>query len=481
MSSVIASSAAIANAAPLRASARAMRAAATPKVQRAVVAAVDADRVATRRAVVASLVAAPALLKASLARADDEEAVAAAPAEEAPAAAEETPAAVEEVEPVAAPVPQGNDDPLAAYNAATRTGGNSSTAKAVVANSKPKESGGGGVAGVVGAVGLAGVGFAAFKAGASQPNDDGDDDDDVEYVEEVSAPEPVEEYYEEEEEEAPANDFAAKAAAAAAAASAAAATKREEAAEALAERKAAAAEAKAAKAAAAATKIMTRPGNEGTQIERREEPAPAPAFSARTVRMPSRDAAGDSDSLLPRGFPSAEDLAACETAEEKEEVCDKADLLVERLEAKADSAERFVDGPIVGFFGFLRPNAERNAEKARAVAEEAASAAAALRKSAKPGPSGAVVGGAIAAVVAAGAALLLGGDAIAPSGGAAGAPKADRPARVSASSAAKPGLFAAPAVEASKGPYGVEAAQLVAKVNSGEGDALAAYEALQRK
>jgi hypothetical protein len=349
-----------------------------------------------------------------------------------------------------------------------------------VANSKPKESGGGGgVAGVVGALGLAGAGFAAFKAGASQSDDD--DDDDVEYVEEVSAPEPVEEYYEE-EEEAPANDFAAKAAAAAAAASAAAAAKREEAAEALAERKAAAAEAKAAKAATAATKIMTRP-KEGTQIERREEPAPIPAFSTKTVRMPSRASDADPDSLLPRGFPTAEDLAACETAEEKEEVCDKADLLVERLEAKADSAERFVDGPVVGFFGFLRPNAERNAEKARAAAEEAAAAAAALRRAAKPGPSGAVVGGAIAAIVAAGAALLLGGDAVAPSGG--GAPKTERAPRVSADKksqmAAKPALFGAPAVEVNKGPYGVEAAELVAKVNSGEGDALAAYEALQRK
>ena len=475
MSSVIASSAAIANAAPLRASARATRAAATPKVRRAVVAAADADRVASRRAVVASLVAAPALLRASLARADDEEAVAAAPAE-----VEEAAAPVEDAEPVAPPAPQGNDDPLAAYNAATRTGGNSSTAKAVVANAQPKESGGGGgVAGVFGALGLAGAGFAAFKAGASQPGDD--DDDDVEYVEEVSTPEPVEEYYEE-EEEAPANDFAAKAAAAAAAASAAAAAKREEAAEALAERKAAAAEAKAAKAATAATKIMTRP-KEGTQIERREEPAPIPAFSTKTVRMPSRASDADPDSLLPRGFPTAEDLAACETAEEKEEVCDKADLLVERLEAKADSAERFVDGPVVGFFGFLRPNAERNAEKARAAAEEAAAAAAALRRAAKPGPSGAVVGGAIAAIVAAGAALLLGGDAVAPSGG--GAPKTERAPRVSAdkksASAAKPALFGAPAVEVNKGPYGVEAAELVAKVNSGEGDALAAYEALQRK
>ena len=59
MSSVIASSAAIANAAPLRASARATRAAATPKARRAVVAAADADRVASRRAVVCLLYTSP--------------------------------------------------------------------------------------------------------------------------------------------------------------------------------------------------------------------------------------------------------------------------------------------------------------------------------------------------------------------------------------------------------------------------------------
>ena len=102
----------------------------------------------------------------------------------------------------------------------------------------------------------------------------------------------------------------------------------------------------------------------------------------------------------------------------------------------------------------------------------------------RTGPTpGAVVGGAIAAIVAAGAALLLGGDAVAPSGG--GAPKTERAPRVSADKksqmAAKPALFGAPAVEVNKGPYGVEAAELVAKVNSGQGDALAAYEALQRK
>ena len=104
--------------------------------------------------------------------------------------------------------------------------------------------------------------------------------------------------------------------------------------------------------------------------------------------MPAR-APAEEGSLLPRGFPTVADLAECESAEEKAELCDKADLLVERLEAKADSAEAFVDGPICAFFGFLKPNAIRNAEKARAAAEEAAAAAAALRRAAAAAPAAA--------------------------------------------------------------------------------------------
>ena len=45
--------------------------------------------------------------------------------------------AVEAAEEVA-PTPQGNANPLDAYEAATRTGGNSATAKRIVADSKPK-------------------------------------------------------------------------------------------------------------------------------------------------------------------------------------------------------------------------------------------------------------------------------------------------------------------------------------------------------
>ena len=113
-------------------------------------------------------------------------------------------------------------------------------------------------------------------------------------------------------------------------------------------------------------------------------------MQAATLRMPAR-APAEEGSLLPRGFPTVADLAECESAEEKAELWDKADLLVERLEAKADSAEAFVDGPICAFFGFLKPNAIRNAEKARAAAEEAAAAAAALAEPPRAGPGGGVI------------------------------------------------------------------------------------------
>ena len=229
---------------------------------------------------------------------------------------------------------------------------------------------------------------------------------------------------------------------------------------------------------------MTRPAS-GTQITTNDREIPA--FSARTVRMPGSGAgtARDPDSLLPRGFPTLDELAECETAEEKEELCEKADLLVERLEAKADSAEAFVDGPICGFFGFLKPNAIRNAEKARAAAEEAA-AAAELRRKAKGGAgNAAVAAGAAILVLAGAAAVVLGGGVdgvVTPSGGA--APGAAKSVKSVKSAAAKPAVnFAAKIAPEPKssGPYGVEAADLVSSVKDGQGDALAAYEALQRK
>ncbi|ACO63843.1 predicted protein [Micromonas commoda] len=209
--------------------------------------------------------------------------------------------------------------------------------------------------------------------------------------------------------------------------------------------------------------------------------------------MPAR-APAEEGSLLPRGFPTVADLAECESAEEKAELCDKADLLVERLEAKADSAEAFVDGPICAFFGFLKPNAIRNAEKARAAAEEAAAAAAALRRAAAGGPGGGVIAGAVAALVAAGAAaVVLGG------GGGGGEPLVkkseprasrtptervvkqpkERVAKASTGQAFT--LFSAPEPKAETGLYGLEASNMAEKVTKGEVDALSAYEALQRK
>ena len=89
---------------------------------------------------------------------------------------------------------------------------------------------------------------------------------------------------------------------------------------------------------------------------------------------------------------------------------------------------------------------------------------------------------AVAGLVGAGAALLLlgGGDGTPSETPAApSAPRATSSRTIGASK--RDALYSAPSVEATKGLYGVEAADLVAKVKSGEGDALAAYEALQRK
>jgi hypothetical protein len=64
-------------------------------------------------------------------------------------------------------------------------------------------------------------------------------------------------------------------------------------------------------------------------------------FPVSTVRMPAQSGGGGGgeDSLLPRGFPSEDDLLECETEEEKEELCDKADLIVEKLEAKVGAVQ----------------------------------------------------------------------------------------------------------------------------------------------
>lgn len=396
--------------------ARAPRAVAAPARRKVIVSAsakdteTIADRVALGRSkLAAALVALPLVIGApGLANADDDFVVPAA--EETAAPTEEAAAPVDDETPYVAPAPQGSDDAMSAYEAATRSGGNSSTAKRVVEQSKPKKSGGGGggILGGVGVLALGAAGFAAFKAGAGSSDEDGEDEGGYQEPTPEAAPagnpfasftekktaavveEEEEEYYEEEVEEKPKVDFAA----AAAAAVAAAAAKREELAALAAERKELAEAAREEKAATvAATKIMRREPREDTPVP----------VQASTVRMPARLSA-EEGSLLPRGFPTVDDLAECEDAEEKEELCDKADLLVERLEAKADSAEDFVDGPICAFFGFLKPNAIRNAEKARATAEEAAAAAAALRRAAAGGPGGGVIAGAIAAIVAAGAA-----------------------------------------------------------------------------
>ena len=169
----------------------------------------------------------------------------------------------------------------------------------------------------------------------------------------------------------------------------------------------------------------------------------------------------------------------------KEELCDWVDLLVERLEAR-----RTRRGPwTVPCAPSLLPCPALFATRsARAQPREEAAAAAGARRAAKGGAGGAAVAAGVAALVAAGAAaVVLGSSGDAPIITKSSAPKAPRaeavkkaPKERAASSASLP-MFTAPDTKADKGPYGVEAADLVSKVKSGEGDALSAYEALQRK
>ena len=110
---------------------------------------------------------------------------------------------------------------------------------------------------------------------------------------------------------------------------------------------------------------------------------------------------------LPQGFPSVEDFEGLEQ-EEKLELCDKADAIVKRLEAKADAAEKFIKSPVTSVFFFLKPGAEKNAIKARVQAEEAAAAARSLRSAASNplGGAGAAVAATVVGILGAGALLF---------------------------------------------------------------------------
>ena len=110
---------------------------------------------------------------------------------------------------------------------------------------------------------------------------------------------------------------------------------------------------------------------------------------------------------LPQGFPSVEDFEGL-GQEEKLELCDKADAIVKRLEAKADAAEKFIKSPVTSVFFFLKPGAEKNAIKARVQAEEAAAAARSLRSAASNplGGAGAAVAATVVGILGAGALLF---------------------------------------------------------------------------
>jgi hypothetical protein len=133
--------------------------------------------------------------------------------------------------------------------------------------------------------------------------------------------------------------------------------------------------------------------------------SPAPFAKTQKVRTANDD---NNNNGLPSGFPTLADFEGL-TKDEKIEICDKADEIVARLELKAEAAENFLDSPVVNFLFFLKPTAEKNAEKARADAETASAAARSLRSAASSpiaGP-GAAIAAAVVAVIAA-AALLLG-------------------------------------------------------------------------
>jgi hypothetical protein len=182
---------------------------------------------------------------------------------------------------------------------------------------------------------------------------------------------------------------------------------------------------------------------------------------------------------LPSKFPSVEDLEGL-SKEEKLAIADEADAFAERLVRKAEAAEKFANGPVVGVLFFLKSGAIKSAERAAEVAELAEATAAQVRSAAERGDgiSGAVIGAIAATVLVGGGAALLGGSLLGGDNAPSSGPKAVAIKKAAAPKASAP-MFAAPPQEAPK-LRDLEALEAIEKLNNGEGDALDLYEQMRR-
>ena len=180
-----------------------------------------------------------------------------------------------------------------------------------------------------------------------------------------------------------------------------------------------------------------------TQVMKKAKPEPIARTQVMAKSGKSSGVAG-----LPTNFPSVEDLEGL-TKEEKLAIADEADAFAERLVRKAEAAETFANGPVVGVLFFLKPGAIKSAERAAEVAELAEATAAQVRSAAERGDgvSGVLVGAIAATVLIGGGAALLGGSLL----GGDNAPSSDSKAVTIKKAAAPQGVVAYLCRAASRG------------------------------
>ena len=225
------------------------------------------------------------------------------------------------------------------------------------------------------------------------------------------------------------------------------------------------------------TQLFAKKGTEGGELATKTQVMKKPEPLARTQLM-SKGGKSSGVAELPANFPSVEDLEGL-TKEEKIAIADEADAFAERLVSKAEAAEKFANGPVVGLFFFLKPGAIKSAERAAEVADLAEATAARVRSAAERGDgiSGIVIGAIAATILVGGGAALLGG-ALLGGDDAPSEPKAVTIKSVAAKKASSP-IFAAQSQEAPK-LRDLDALDAVEKLNNGEGNALDLYEQMRR-
>merc|ERR1712216_115020 len=117
--------------------------------------------------------------------------------------------------------------------------------------------------------------------------------------------------------------------------------------------------------------LKSKPKSAPEPKEAKEEKSFTQLFAKKNVedseppaktRVMSKSGKSSGVAELPSKFPSVEDLEGL-SKEEKLAIADEADAFAERLVRKAEAAEKFANGPVVGVLFFLKSGAIKSAEQ----------------------------------------------------------------------------------------------------------------------